>query len=136
MRSGFARITPATQENFIPQSVNLDLIGGVSFSKGCYPGQEIVARVRYLGRLKHRMARALITHGELPAPGDPVFLDAKTTQRAGTVINAVGLPSGTGELLATVPLTSSTGAEFPVDQAGRSIRLVELPVETSEGESQ
>ena len=136
MRSGLARITAATQEDFIPQSVNLDLIGGVSFSKGCYPGQEIVARVRYLGRVKHRMARALVTHGELPTPGDPVFLDAKTTQRAGTVINAVGLPSGTGELLATVPLASSTGAEFPVDQAGRSIRLVELPVETSEGESQ
>ena len=136
MRSGLARITVATQENFIPQSVNLDLIGGVSFSKGCYPGQEIVARVRYLGRVKHRMARALVNHGELPAPGDPVFLDTKITQRAGTVINAVSLPSGAGELLATVPLASSTGAEFPVDQAGRSIRLVELPVETSEGESQ
>ena len=136
MRSGIPRITPATQEHFIPQSVNLDLIGGVSFSKGCYPGQEIVARVRYLGRLKHRMARAIVAHGELPAPGDPVFLDAETTQRAGTVINAVSLPNGTGELLATVPLASSTGAEFPIDQAGHSIRLVEPPVEPSEEESQ
>ena len=136
MRSGIPRITPATQEHFIPQSVNLDLIGGVSFSKGCYPGQEIVARVRYLGRLKHRMARAIVSHGELPVPGDPVFLDAETTQRAGTVINAVSLPNGAGELLATVPLASSMGAEFPIDQAGRSIRLVELPVEPSEEESQ
>lgn len=134
MRSGLARVTVATQEYFIPQSVNLDLIGGVSFSKGCYPGQEIVARIRYLGRLKHRMARALVTHGELPTPGDPIFLNAKTTQRAGTVINAVGLPSGAGELLTTVPSASSVGAEFPLDQAGRSIRLVELFVETSEGE--
>ena len=136
MRAGLARITAATQESFIPQSVNLDLIGGVSFSKGCYPGQEIVARVRYLGRLKHRMARALVTNGDLLAPGDPIFLDTETTQRAGTVINAVNLPGGVGELLTTVPLASSVGAEFPVDQTGRSIRLVELPVGTSDGESQ
>jgi hypothetical protein len=132
IRSGIPRITPATQEYFIPQSVNLDLIGGVSFSKGCYPGQEIVARVRYLGRLKHRMARAIVTHGELPSPGDPVFLDVEATQRAGTVINAVSLPNGSGELLATVPVTSSTGAEFPIDQTGRSIRLVEPSGEESQ----
>jgi hypothetical protein len=136
MRSGLARITTATQENFIPQSLNLDLIGGVSFRKGCYPGQEIVARVRYLGRPKHRMARAFISNGELPAAGDPVFSDTTTTKRAGTIVNAVGLSSGVGELLVTVPLGSPIGSEFPVDQAGRSIRLVELPVETSEGESQ
>jgi hypothetical protein len=136
MRSGIPRITPVTQGHFIPQSVNLDLIGGVSFSKGCYPGQEIVARVRYLGRLKHRMARAIVTDGALPSPGDPVFLDAATTRRAGTVINAVSLPNGAAELLATVPLTSSIGAEFPIDQTGRSIQLVELPVEPSEEGSQ
>ena len=77
-----------------------------------------------------------MAHGELPTPADPVFSDADTTQRAGTVINAVSLPNGTGELLATVPIASSTGAEFPIDQAGRSIRLVEPPVEPSEEESQ
>jgi hypothetical protein len=136
MRSGIPRITPATQESFIPQSVNLDLIGGVSFSKGCYPGQEIVARVRYLGRLKHRMARAIVPHGKLPSPGDSIFLDAATTQRAGTVINAVSLPNESAELLATVPLASSTGTEFPIDQAGRSIRLVELPMGPAEQETQ
>jgi hypothetical protein len=134
IRSGIPRITPATQEQFIPQSVNLDLIGGVSFSKGCYPGQEIVARVHYLGRLKHRMARAIVAHGELPVPGDPVFSDLETVQRIGTVINAVSLPNGSGELLTTVPLASSTGAEFPIDQTGRSIQLMELPVEPSDTE--
>jgi hypothetical protein len=82
------------------------------------------------------MARAIVAHGELPAPGDPVFLDTETTQRAGTVINAVSLPNGTGELLATVPISSSIGAEFPIAQGGRSIHLVELPVESSDKESQ
>ena len=48
-------ITPATQEQFTPQMVNLDAIGGVSYTKGCYPGQEVVARSHYLGRLKQRM---------------------------------------------------------------------------------
>jgi hypothetical protein len=135
MRSGLPRITTSTQENFIPQSVNLDLIGGVSFNKGCYPGQEIVARVRYLGRLKHRMARALITHGGLPNPGDPIFSDPKAVQRVGTVINVVGHPNGTGELLATVPLASSPDTELPIDQEGRYIRLVEMPVVSSQVKS-
>src|SRR5882672_8632461 len=55
IRAGIATITPATQEAFVPQMVNLDLIGGVSFEKGCYPGQEIVARMHYRGTLKQRM---------------------------------------------------------------------------------
>lgn len=135
MRSGVARITTTTQESFIPQSVNLDLVGGVSFSKGCYPGQEIIARVRYRGRLKHRLARARITNGSLPTPGDPIFLDTKATQRAGTIINSVGLSNGVGELLVTVPLTTSIGAEYVLDPTGRSIQLVELPAEISSLES-
>ena len=81
------------------------------------------------------MARALVSHGELPVPGDPVFLDGKSLKRAGTVINAVGLPSGGGELLATLPLPLSVGTEFSLGQAGRSIQLVELPPEASKGES-
>src|SRR5688500_9132670 len=55
IRAGIPTITPATQELFVPQMLNLDLIGGLSFSKGCYPGQEIVARMHFLGRLKQRM---------------------------------------------------------------------------------
>ena len=55
IRSGIPVILPQTQEQFVAQMVNLELIGGVNFNKGCYPGQEIVARMQYLGKLKRRM---------------------------------------------------------------------------------
>ena len=58
IEAGIAVITGETQEEFVPQMVNLDLIGGVSYTKGCYPGQEIVARMHYLGQLKQRLYRA------------------------------------------------------------------------------
>ena len=55
LNAGVPMIVAATQEQFVPQMVNLEVIGGVSFQKGCYPGQEIVARSQYLGKLKRRM---------------------------------------------------------------------------------
>ena len=73
------------------------------------------------------MARAVITQGELPVAGDPVFLDRESARRAGTVINVVGLPGGGGELLVTVPPESSAGAVFPIDPEGRTIQLAEFP---------
>ncbi|HEV7856711.1 MAG TPA: folate-binding protein, partial [Herminiimonas sp.] len=64
--SGVPNITIATQEKFVPQMINFELIGGVNFKKGCYPGQEIVARSQYLGKLKRRMMHASVeaTHAE------------------------------------------------------------------------
>jgi folate-binding protein YgfZ len=74
--AGVPVIMPATQEEFVPQMVNLDLIGGVSFTKGCYPGQEIVARMHYLGRLKQRMYRFHVESAEAPRPGDKLYSTA------------------------------------------------------------
>src|SRR5690606_27375803 len=65
VRSGIARIVPATSEQFVPQMINFDTIGGVSFDKGCYPGQEIVARSHYLGKVKRRV---FLAHLDGPAP--------------------------------------------------------------------
>jgi folate-binding protein YgfZ len=56
--AGIAWVTLATQEQFVPQMANMDLIGAVSFKKGCYPGQEIVARTQYLGKVKRRLFKA------------------------------------------------------------------------------
>lgn len=64
---------PATRELFIPQMLNLQAIGGVSFKKGCYTGQEIVARMQYLGKLKRRLYRLCLPAGDLPEPGTPLF---------------------------------------------------------------
>ena len=102
---GLPIISGPLSEAMIPQSVNLDLIGGVSFTKGCYPGQEIVARVRYRGKPKQRMIRAIGEHGGWPEPGTQVRVETATSGRDGVVICAEAADtSGEMQLLAAVPI--------------------------------
>lgn len=100
IRAGLPALTPATVEAFIPQMLNLDLLGGVHFKKGCYPGQEIVARTQYLGRLKQRMYRFRLREGAPPAPGTGLYAREFGEQRAGTVVLSSPAPDGGAELLA------------------------------------
>jgi folate-binding protein YgfZ len=74
---GVPDIYPSTQEAFIPQSLNMDLIDGINFKKGCYTGQEIVARTHYLGKVKRRMYRAFIESQDALTPGDQIFNEKK-----------------------------------------------------------
>ncbi len=84
--SGTARVCAATSEQFVPQMVNLELVGGVNFQKGCYPGQEVVARSQYRGTLKRR---AYVLQSDAPLqPGQEVFHSADPSQPAGMVVNA------------------------------------------------
>lgn len=85
--AGIPRIIAGTQEQFVPQMVNFELIGGVNFKKGCYPGQEIVARSQYLGKLKRRMAIATIASAEVQ-PGMEVFSEGDPDQPCGMIVNA------------------------------------------------
>lgn len=99
IRTGIGMVTTATQEAFIPQMFGLELFGGVSFEKGCYPGQEIVARTQYLGNLKRslyygRSDRAL-------APGDSI-VNTASGQTVGTVTNAAAAPEDDWEFLAVM----------------------------------
>lgn len=73
IEAGVPVITAPTQDQYVPQMVNLDLLEAVSYTKGCYPGQEIVARTHYLGRLKQRMYRLHLAAGTEPLPGDPLY---------------------------------------------------------------
>jgi len=91
IRAGRPLITAATQDMFVPQMVNLEKIGGVDFQKGCYPGQEIVARAQYRGEVKRRMVR-------LPAPAGAQLKPGQEFN-GGTVVDAAG-----GELLAVLPV--------------------------------
>ena len=91
--SGVARVMAATSEQFVPQMVNLELVGGVNFQKGCYPGQEIVARSQYRGTLKRRAQ--VLGSAVLLQAGQEVFHDADPGQPAGRVVLAGNLP-GTG----------------------------------------
>ncbi|MDO9072756.1 MAG: folate-binding protein [Rubrivivax sp.] len=86
VHSGVARISAATAEQFVPQMVNLELVGGVNFQKGCYPGQEIVARSQYRGTLKRR---GHVVEAAVPLqPGQEVFHSADPGQPAGMVVLA------------------------------------------------
>ncbi len=86
VRSVVPRIVAATSDMFVPQMINFELVGGVSFSKGCYPGQEIVARSQYRGTLKRRMHR--FTCSVRANDGQDVFHDSDVAQPSGTVVNA------------------------------------------------
>jgi folate-binding protein YgfZ len=86
VHSGVPRITAATVEQFVPQMVNFELLRGVNFQKGCYPGQEIVARSQYRGTLKRRTA--LFAVGAPALPAQEVFDPTDPGQPAGLVVNA------------------------------------------------
>jgi tRNA-modifying protein YgfZ len=91
IRAGRPLITAATQDRFLPQMVNLEQLDAVDFRKGCYPGQEIVARAQYLGQVKRRMVRLPSPQGAALRPGDEF--------NGGVVVDSAG-----GELLAVMPV--------------------------------
>jgi tRNA-modifying protein YgfZ len=95
IRAGRPLITQATQDQFVPQMVNFEALGGVDFRKGCYPGQEIVARAQYRGQVKRRMVHARAPAGVALAPGEAF--------NGGTVVD-VAPTEGGAELLAVVPV--------------------------------
>jgi folate-binding protein YgfZ len=128
IRAGIPVITPATQEEFVPQMVNLDLIGGVSFEKGCYPGQEIVARMHYRGTLKQRMYRAAIPGGDAPQPGDKLYSPDFGEQACGAVVNAAPPPDGGHELLASIQIAAADkGSVNWKSPQGPALKLLPLP---------
>lgn len=95
IEAGIPRVEKATMEAWVPQMVNLDLIGGVSFKKGCYPGQEVVARVHYLGRIKQRMYRLTTASAAATSPaGTPVYAAGLADGPAGTVVRAAARDGG------------------------------------------
>ena len=91
IRAGRPLISAATQDQFVPQMVNLEALGGIDFQKGCYPGQEIVARAQYRGQVKRRMVRLQAPPGSELRPGD--------AYDGGVVVD-----SARGELLAVKPV--------------------------------
>jgi tRNA-modifying protein YgfZ len=128
IRAGVPVIVPATQEQFVPQMVNLDLIGGVSYEKGCYPGQEIVARMHYRGTLKQRMYLASIASGEHPQPGEKLYSPDFGEQACGTVVNAAPSPEGGHDLLAVIQISAAERGNLHWKAPdGPALELLELP---------
>jgi hypothetical protein len=124
--AGVPTVFAATQEKFVPQMINFEVVGGVSFSKGCYPGQEVVARSQYRGRLKRRMQLA---HCAAAAPAGADVFAVGEAEPAGTVVMTASAPGGGFDLLLECPLEK---AEAPLALAapdGPALELRALPYE-------
>jgi folate-binding protein YgfZ len=119
--AGLPQVFAATSEAFIPQMLNLDLLDGLSFSKGCYTGQEIVVRTQHLGRIKRRTLRYRVASGPPPAPLDGLFHDGL---KVADVLMSVGVGDAV-ELLAVTQLETRHLPLALVD--GRIAMPVDLP---------
>jgi len=126
IHAGEPQVSSATQEQFVPQMINLELLGGVNFKKGCYPGQEIVARTKYLGKIKRRTALASIDNAAARA-GDEVFSTADPDQPCGMVVNAA--PNGVGGADALVEIKlAQLNEEVRLGSAtGSALRFLPMP---------
>ncbi|MFJ0952441.1 tRNA-modifying protein YgfZ, partial [Bordetella bronchiseptica] len=133
LAAGLPWIGAATQDVFIPQTVNLDLIGGVSFTKGCYPGQEVVARSHYRGTVKRRMAHGVIAEApaDLPAPlaGQDIYDSARPDEPCGRVVDAARSDGQLALLFETTLASLPDGDLRLLSAQGPRIALAPLPYE-------
>ncbi|MFM2406639.1 MAG: hypothetical protein RL223_4519 [Pseudomonadota bacterium] len=126
VRSGVPRIVAATVEQFVPQMVNLELVGGVSFQKGCYPGQEVVARSQYRGTLKRRAM--LFDSPVALSPGQEIFHSADPGQPAGLVALAAARADGGATALVEIKLAAcAEGSLHALAADGPALQPVALP---------
>ncbi|MDF3199634.1 folate-binding protein YgfZ [Pseudomonas sp. 1912-s] len=126
IRAGIGQVMPQTRELFIPQMLNLQAVGGVSFKKGCYTGQEIVARMQYLGKLKRRLYRLSLNASELPEPGTPLFSPSHNSAIGEVVIAARAGESI--ELLAVLQAEAAESGDVHVGTLeGPGLQLLDLP---------
>lgn len=135
IRAGIPVILPATQEHFVPQMTNLEAIGGVSFRKGCYPGQEIVARTQFLGKIKRRMHLAnipLLDAETQVESGDELFSADTGEQSSGRVVNAAPSPYGGFDVLAVLQTSSIEAGKIQLGSSeGPVLEIMPLPYSVS-----
>ncbi|GGP23999.1 CAF17-like 4Fe-4S cluster assembly/insertion protein YgfZ [Silvimonas iriomotensis] len=125
VRAGIPWITASTQEEFVAQMANMELIGAVSFNKGCYPGQEIVARTQYLGKLKRRMYRVHV-NADVVA-GQDVFSPEMNGQASGKVMLAAPVGKGASEALVVVQTSSLEHGLHLGAVTGPQAQVLDLP---------
>lgn len=128
VRAGVATITTPVVEAFVPQMLNYESVGGVNFKKGCYPGQEVVARSQFRGTLKRR---AFLVHADAElAAGQEVFQAADAEQPAGTVAQAAPAPGGGWDAIVSLQLAAVEAGDLHAGSAtGAALQLLPLPYE-------
>lgn len=136
IHTGIPNVYPETVEAFVPQMVNLQIINGVSFTKGCYTGQEVVARMQYLGKLKRRLFRAHIDSDIVPLPGSELFsTTSESGQGAGKVVLARPAAEGGVDLLAVVQIGCAEEDNVHLNDAqGAKLQFLPLPYAVNDAE--
>ncbi|MEE9350914.1 MAG: folate-binding protein [Thiotrichaceae bacterium] len=129
--AGLPVVAKASQEVWIPQMLNLQIIDGVNFQKGCFPGQEIVARLKYLGKNKRRAFRLEIATDQVPEIGELIIAEGESAE-AGKVLNAVLNPAGSVEVLAVLKIAMADKPLFLATTDGASAKVLELPFSVDE----
>ncbi len=126
VRAGVGQVMGSTRELFIPQMINLQALGGVSFKKGCYTGQEIVARMQYLGKLKRRLYRLTLADPQIPEPGTPLFSPVHNSS-VGEVVLAARSAEAV-ELLAVLQDDAAQNGPIHLGSAeGSTLSVLDLP---------
>ncbi len=126
IRAGLPQISKQSSESWIPQMVNYIAVGGVDFKKGCYPGQEIVARLNYLGKTKRRMYRLALDTDQIPEIGEPLHSGTDSTE-AGKILNAALTPSGQIEALAILKIAEAGKTLSLASNKDINIGILDLP---------
>ncbi len=129
IRAGIPSVWEETVEAFVPQMANLQAVKGVSFTKGCYTGQEIVARMQYLGKLKRRMYRVRIESPAAPGAGAELFSEHSASgQGAGRLVSVAPAPQGGHEALAVIEISvADSGAVHLGSPEGARLEFLDLP---------
>ncbi len=129
IQNGIPGVFASSKEAFIPQMLNLQVLNGINFKKGCYTGQEIIARMQYLGKLKRRMYRAHCETDNLPLPGDLLYsATAKSGQGAGHIVDAQKSLNGGIEILAVITIEAIENKDIFLDESLESALIIkELP---------
>jgi len=126
IRAGIGWITQATQEEFVAQMTNLDLLQGISFNKGCYTGQEIIARTQYLGKLKRRLYRVSV-NTDIVNAGDAIFSPEMQGQASGRVVLAAQAENHQWEALVVAQMSSIEHGLHLTDPSGPPLTILPLP---------
>jgi tRNA-modifying protein YgfZ len=127
VHAGIPIVTAATSDHLVPQMANWDALDGVSFRKGCYTGQEIVARTQYLGRLKERTVLAHVD-GPPPVAGEKLYSPAFGEQSCGAVLNAAAAPGGGSDLVAVLQIAATQSGDVRIGSPdGPAMTLLPLP---------
>ena len=126
VRSGVATITAPIVEAFVPQMLNYESVGGVNFKKGCYPGQEVVARSQFRGTLKRR---AYLAHAQEPMQaGQEVFHESDAEQPCGLIAQAAAAPDGGWDAIVSLQISATAGGRVTLGGAqGPALALTAAP---------